>query len=239
MLHKNVTAGDNHIAYNWVYSDATARGAATGFVAADVGKLAWQTDNNTFWVLTATTPTWANLVSGGMNVTISQITDWPSAVSATEVGYLDGVTSAIQTQLNGKQASLGYTAENTANKNTANGYCGLDATGKVAAAQLPAYVDDVLEYANAAALPGTGTAGIIYVTLDNNKTLRWTGSAYVEVGPTGGATNLDGLTDVTITTPSNGQVLKYNGSAWVNGTDETGGAGGPTGFEQHFMMMGA
>lgn len=37
-------------------------------------------------------------------------------VSNTEFGYLDGVTSAIQTQLNGKQASLGYTAENTANK---------------------------------------------------------------------------------------------------------------------------
>lgn len=30
---------------------------------------------------------------------------WPSAVSATEVGYLDGVTSAIQTQLNGKSAT--------------------------------------------------------------------------------------------------------------------------------------
>lgn len=34
---------------------------------------------------------------------------------------------------------------------------------------------------------------------------------------------LDDLTDATITTPSNGQVLKYNGSAWVNGTDSTGG----------------
>jgi hypothetical protein len=31
-----------------------------------------------------------------------------------------------------------------------------------------------------------------------------------------GATNLDGLTDVAITSPSNGQVLKYNGSSWIN-----------------------
>ncbi len=30
---------------------------------------------------------------------------WPSAVSATEVGYLDGVTSAIQTQLDAKEAA--------------------------------------------------------------------------------------------------------------------------------------
>jgi hypothetical protein len=40
----------------------------------------------------------------------------------------------------------------------------------------------------------------------------------------GGATSLDDLTDVTIASPSSGQVLKYNGSAWVNDTD-AGGAG--------------
>lgn len=40
------------------------------------------------------------------------------AVSNTEFGYLDGVTSAIQTQIDGKQASLGYTPENVANKAT-------------------------------------------------------------------------------------------------------------------------
>jgi hypothetical protein len=45
-------------------------------------------------------------------------------------------------------------------------------------------------------------------------------------GGGGGATNLDGLTDVVITGPvSTGQVLKYNGSNWVNGTDSTGAGG--------------
>ena len=37
---------------------------------------------------------------------------------------------------------------------------------------------------------------------------------------------LDDLADVTLTSPSNGQVLKYNGTVWVNGTDNTGGGGG-------------
>jgi hypothetical protein len=32
-------------------------------------------------------------------------------------------------------------------------------------------------------------------------------------------TNIDSLTDVIITSPTNGQVLKYNGTNWVNGTD--------------------
>lgn len=35
--------------------------------------------------------------------------------------------------------------------------------------------------------------------------------------------DLDDLSDVTITTPSNNQVLKYNGSAWVNGAAPAGG----------------
>ena len=41
-----------------------------------------------------------------------------------------------------------------------------------------------------------------------------------------GSTTLDSLTDVTITTPSSGQVLKYNGSAWVNDTDSVTAPGG-------------
>ena len=41
-----------------------------------------------------------------------------SAVTATELGYSSGVTSAIQTQLDGKQPTLGYTAEDVANKST-------------------------------------------------------------------------------------------------------------------------
>lgn len=43
----------------------------------------------------------------------------------------------------------------------------------------------------------------------------------------GGATNLDGLSDVTLTSSASGDFLKYNGSAWVNdpinlGTDTVG-----------------
>lgn len=40
-----------------------------------------------------------------------------------------------------------------------------------------------------------------------------------------GAINLDDITNVTAPSPSTGEVLKWNGSAWVNDTDSTGGAG--------------
>lgn len=36
-----------------------------------------------------------------------------------------------------------------------------------------------------------------------------------------GLATLAGLTDVSIPSPSNGQVLKYNGTRWVAGTDNT------------------
>ena len=53
--------------------------------------------------------------------------------------------------------------------------------GKIPASQLPAYVDDILEYATFAAFPLVGEPGKLYVTLDTNLTYRWSGSAYTEV----------------------------------------------------------
>lgn len=43
------------------------------------------------------------------------------------------------------------------------------------------------------------------------------------------AASVNALADVTVTAPSAGQVLKWNGSAWVNDTDLTGGGGGSPG----------
>lgn len=66
-------------------------------------------------------------------------------------------------------------------KGVANGVATLGADSKIPASQLPSYVDDVVEYANQAAFPGTGETGKIYVALDTNKTFRWSGSAYVYI----------------------------------------------------------
>ena len=97
--------------------------------------------------------------------------------------------AALQTAINGKQAALGFTAENAANKGAANGYAPLGSDTKISATYLPSYVDDVLEYTNLAAFPATGETGKIYVTLDTNKTYRWSGSAYVEISASPGSTD--------------------------------------------------
>jgi hypothetical protein len=66
-------------------------------------------------------------------------------------------------------------------KGANNGVATLGADGKVPSSQLPAYVDDVLEFANLEAFPAEGEGGKIYVALDSNKTYRWGGSTYVEI----------------------------------------------------------
>jgi len=115
-----------------------------------------------------------------------------SKIAGNNSGDLSGLTTTVKTSilaainelvsaLAGKQASLGFTPENISNKGAANGYAGLDAGGKVPAAQLPSYVDDVLEFANLAAFPVTGESGIIYVAIDTLLQYRWSGSAYVSM----------------------------------------------------------
>lgn len=48
--------------YKYTYADATARGAASGFVPADVGVLALQLDNASLWLLSDDSPvTWVQI----------------------------------------------------------------------------------------------------------------------------------------------------------------------------------
>lgn len=66
-------------------------------------------------------------------------------------------------------------------KGVANGVATLDGTGKIPSAQLPSYIDDVVEYANLAAFPGAGSSGILYIAIDTNKQYRWAGSTYQQI----------------------------------------------------------
>ena len=67
-------------------------------------------------------------------------------------------------------------------KGTADGVASLDSSGKVPASQLPGFVDDVREFDNREAFPGTGEDGVIYIANDTNQTYRWSGSDYVPIG---------------------------------------------------------
>ena len=80
-------------------------------------------------------------------------------------------------------------------KGVANGVATLDGTGKIPSAQLPSYIDDVVEYSNLAAFPGTGSSGILYIALDTNKQYRWAGSSYQQIA-SGAVDSVAGKTGV-------------------------------------------
>jgi len=104
---------------------------------------------------------WAGAVWGAITWTLSNQTD-------------------LQNALNAKQDSLWFTAENSANKWASNWYAPL-VWWLVPSANLPSYVDDVVEVSNYASLPWTGETWKIYITIDDNKQFRWTGTVYVDI----------------------------------------------------------
>lgn len=66
-------------------------------------------------------------------------------------------------------------------KGAPNGLASLNESGIIPSAQLPSYVDDVIEVDTFSNLPDTGESGKIYIVQDTNLTYRWSGTDYVEI----------------------------------------------------------
>lgn len=116
----------------------------------------------------------AGIASGATNVTVD------SALSSSSTNPVQN--KVINSALAGKLAA--------SQKGAAGGVAELDSSGKVPAAQLPSYVDDVIEgylsggkfYKETAHTTEiTGETGKIYVDLSSSKTYRWSGTAFVEI----------------------------------------------------------
>lgn len=93
-------------------------------------------------------------------------TENPHSVNKSQVG-LGNVTNDAQV----KRTEMGKPL----------GVATLDGLGKVPSAQLPSYVDDVLEYDTIDEFPKYGETGKIYVSTDTNLTYRWSGTQYTEI----------------------------------------------------------
>ena len=122
---------------------------------------------------------------------------------------LQSAFTAVGTAVKGKISN--------SEKGSPNGVATLDGTGKIPSAQLPSYVDDVVEFANLAAFPGTGSAGILYIALDTNVQYRWSGTVYVKI--TSGA--VDSVAGKT------GVVTLVKGDVGLGNVDNTSDAAKP------------
>jgi hypothetical protein len=108
-----------------MHGEVTSYNAATGALVVDI-KTHTGSGTYTSWVLNLDgTPVDALTGSGTANeiayfTAARVLASLPVATypSLTELSYVKGVTSAIQTQINGKQNALGFTPENVANKST-------------------------------------------------------------------------------------------------------------------------
>ncbi|MUL44456.1 hypothetical protein FZI85_17175 [Mycobacterium sp. CBMA293] len=98
---------------------------------------------------------------------------WTSRTPAqlkTDLAIGTGDISGLSGALGNKQDTIG--------RNAANGYAGLDGSGKLSASQLPGVQKPVEEYTNLAAFPGTGETSKVYIAADTGYSYRWTGTAY-------------------------------------------------------------
>ena len=105
---------------------------------------------------------------------------------------------ALDTNLQSAFAVVGTAVKgkiSNSEKGSPNGVATLDGTGKIPSAQLPSYVDDVVEYATVASFPSTGVAGILYIDVSENRQYRWGGSIY-QVITSGAVDSVAGKTGV-------------------------------------------
>lgn len=125
-------------------------------------------------------------------------TDNPHKVTKAQVGLgnVDNtsdadkpLSTATQEALDGKVDKVsgkGLSTEDftSAYKNTldnlSTNYAPL-VDGLIPSANLPSYVDDVLEYPNKASFPAVGESGKIYLDTTENKSYRWGGTIYTEI----------------------------------------------------------
>ena len=141
-----------------------------------------------------TTGDYVSSVMAGSGVTVTGVVGegWTPSIAITPVGT-PGTYTKVLTNDKGQVVS-GDTL-------TASDIPNLDASkitsGIIDAARLPAYVDDVLEYANLSAFPVVGETGKIYIALDTNKAYRWSGSTYIYI-TSGAVDSVAGKTGVVL-----------------------------------------
>ena len=155
--------------------------------------------------------------SPSANITSANISNWNTAYSWGDhsiVGYLQA-TNTDKANWNlayswGNHASAGYL---TAEADTLDSVTGRGSTtiNNISVGQLTA---GGLTYPNT-----NGTSGQV-LTSDGTGNIVWAAG-----GSGGGSTvsDIDDLTDVTISSPTSGQVLYYNGTNWTNGVTSSYG----------------
>lgn len=143
----------------------------------------WVNDNTTYTIT-------ANDAKITLTPSNLGVAGTPTTVTINNVGHASTADSATKATKDSDGNAINTTYLKASLKGAKNGLATLDANGQVPAAQLPSYVDDVIEgyYYNSAFYKEaahtnkiTGESGKIYVDLSTEVTYRWSGSKFVEI----------------------------------------------------------
>lgn len=87
IFHKSFSGQQIHTPFSWEYENSTERTSDTGFENEDIGKIAWQKDDNSVWILVAIDPVWSEITGGGSSGGASNLSELSDVSS---VSYTDG-----------------------------------------------------------------------------------------------------------------------------------------------------
>jgi hypothetical protein len=161
-------------------------------------------------------------------------------ITDTEIGYLDGVTSAIQTQINTKAPTADPTFTGTVS-GISKSMVGLGSVDNTSDANKPVSTAQQTALnlkANSATPTFTGMVTAPYLTVggieidttspSDTNVLKYSSALNKYIpGVASTVAALDDLTDVIISGATPNQVLKWNGSQWIN-AEVPGSIGGTT-----------
>lgn len=154
----------------------------------------------------------------------------PNLVSGTNIKTINGTSLLGSGDLvvNTAAAVWGNITGTLSNQTDLNSVLGLKAdlvAGVIPISQLPSYVDAILEFANSAVFPATGSPSKIYLALDTNFTYRWSGTIYTRL-------NSSLILGELATTAYRGDrgAIAYNHSQLVTGNPHNTAIGDITGL---------
>lgn len=184
--------------------------------------------NNTLTTTTDTGVTYT--VNSDKSVSIS-MTNRPSSATGKIIGWINvkqGVTYTLSGGLDADdRIDLRLSNYNTWTNNTAGKEVISPATGSSITTFTPNADATLMVYLRIGTTGSTGSVGTVYPMLrladDSDATYlpyAMTNKELTDALPS----DLNDLSDVTLTSPSSGQILKYDGAKWVNGSGGGGGA---------------
>jgi hypothetical protein len=117
-------------------------------------------------------------LQAGAQIPWTDVTGKRATFPPSAHGHAIADVTGLQAALDGKQAALGFTPENAAQKGVANGYAGLDGAGKINPAALPAIAitERFVVASQAAMLALTAETGDVAIRTDVNRSFILSGN---------------------------------------------------------------